>query len=236
MRFEVSQIESIIIKNEKLLDHKLGWRFINSSKETIQKNSGIGIITLNPGGKIFEKPVFSLNKGKNAYLDENWGDFNIGEDPLQIQIKALFEEINKRILYSSDFKDLMRASFMAHFIPYRSHSYDDLKNKRETLILSKNIWVSFIGSKLFNFKILICIGKKQFEILEEILMGNSNFMKIKSNFILTGWGNYQSEISTFSDNKNTFKLVYLQHLSRFKIFNRREGQENINELINYIVE
>ncbi|MFT6064419.1 MAG: hypothetical protein ACJAYY_000268 [Paraglaciecola sp.] len=236
MKFELNQIENTIIENEKILNHKIGWRFINSSSETIQNNSGIGIITLNPGGKTYEQPVFALSNRKNAYLDEKWGNFSIGQDPLQIQIKALFREINKRWSYNSDYKELMRDSFMAHLIPYRSNSYDSLSNKKETVLLSKNIWTSFIDSKFFNFKIIICIGKKQFEMLVEILTNESNYEKIDSKLLSTGWGNYQSEISTFSNKTKKFKLVYLQHLSRFKIFNRKEGQESIKKLIDYITE
>jgi hypothetical protein len=234
MKFKLSQIKNTIIKNEELLNHKIGWRFINSSIETIQKNSGIGIITLNPGGKKYEQPVFALNNRKNAYLDENWGNFSKGQDPLQIQIKALFKEINKRWSYNSDYKELMRDSFMAHLIPYRSNSYDDLSNKKATIFISKEIWTSFVNSKFFDFKIIICIGKKQFKILEEILTNETNFEKMNSKLISTGWGNYQSEISTFSNSTKKFKLVYLQHLSRFKIFNRKEGEESVKKLIDYI--
>ena len=34
----------------------------------------------------------------------------------------------------------MRDSFMAHFIPYSSNSFDDLNNKKHTINLSKKIW------------------------------------------------------------------------------------------------
>ncbi|GGG88589.1 hypothetical protein GCM10011416_01080 [Polaribacter pacificus] len=234
MKFELSEIENIIIKNERLLSHRIGWRFINSSIETVLDNSGIAIITLNPGGNIYEQPVFALNNRKNAYLDENWGDFPKGQDPIQIQIKALFKEINKRWSYNSDYKELIRDSFMAHLIPYRSNSYDDLSNKKETIFLSKYIWSSFINSKFFDFKIIICIGKIQFEILEEILTNETNFEKLDSKLISTGWGNYKSEIITFSNITKKFKLVYLQHLSRFKIFNRKEGEDSVKKLIDYI--
>jgi hypothetical protein len=236
MKFELNKIENTIIENEKLLNHKIGWRFINSSLETIQNNSGIAIITLNPGGKIYKQPVFTLKNRKNAYLDEKWGDFSRGQDPLQIQIKSLFKEINKRWSYNSDYQELMRDSFMAHLIPYRSNSFEDLSNKKETIILSKTIWTSFIDSKFFDFKIIICIGKKQFDILEEILTNESNYEKVNSKLLSTGWGNYKSEISTFANNNKKFKLVYLQHLSRFKIFNRKEGQESIKKLIDYITD
>jgi len=35
MKFELNQIENIIIKNEKLLNHKIGWRFIYDSFNTL---------------------------------------------------------------------------------------------------------------------------------------------------------------------------------------------------------
>lgn len=67
-------------------------------------------------------------------------------------------------------------------------------------------------------------------------MNDSDFEKVNNVFLSTGWGNYKSEITTFSYGTKNFKLVYLQHLSRFKIFNRKEGQDAIDKLINYITE
>jgi len=59
---------------------------------------------------------------------------------------------------------------------------------------------------------------------------------MNSKLISTGRGNYQYEISTFSNNTKDFKLAYLQHLSRFKIFNRKEEEEDIKKLFDYITE
>ena len=44
-------------------------------------------------------------------------------------------------------------------------------------------------------------------MLEKELLNESDFKKVNSKFILTGWGNYQSEISTFSDGTKKSNLL-----------------------------
>ena len=218
------------------LNHSLGWRFINSSKNTLSKNSGIALITLNPGGDKYEKPICSLEENNNAYLDENWTIYAKGQDPLQKQIQYLFQEIHKRTLKYDSSENLIRNSFMAHFVPFRSPNFDSLHSKKESVEFSMSLWKEIINSENFNFSLIICIGKEQFEKFEKIFNTYKNYELIKTEMVPTGWGNYQSIINRYKKDGEIITLVYLQHLSRFRIFNRENGKEQVNLLLNTITE
>jgi len=232
---ELENISQSIDEKYKDLKHTLGWRFINSSKNTIQNNSGICMVTLNPSGDIFEESICALDDSKNAYLDENWENRGVGKDKLQIQIQYMFNEIHQRTNTYENHKELMRNSFMAHFIPFRSPTFDLLHNQKLSVDFSKKLWKQIFKSPSFNFSTIICIGREQFEVLEELLMNSYSFNNSKE--IKTGWGNYKSVINEYSNNRKKVKLVYLQHLSRFSIFNRKEnkGKEEIKILFDYIM-
>lgn len=227
---------SINRKKYQELGHSLGWRFINSSINTVEKNSGICLITLNPSGNIFHNSICSLKNKENAYLDEKWGNKDSGKDRLQIQIQHLFHEIHRRTSTYENTEELMRDSFMAHFVPFRSNTFDKLHNKNLSVEFSKQLWTQMIRSENFKFSIIICIAKDHFDIINEILKEEYTLNATKK--FNTGWGNYKSTIKQYSMNNRKIKIIYLQHLSRFSIFDRKEnkGKPEIERIFNYLLE
>ncbi len=220
------------------LGHQLGWRFINSSINTVHHHSGICMITLNPSGSYYQESVCHLTENKNAYLDESWGNRSVGQDKLQLQIQYMFEELHKRISTYETSEDMMRNSLMAHFIPFRSNVYDDLVNKKQSVEFSTNLWRSYINSERFSFSTIICIGKVQFDAINSILQTSNGYHLTNTKNLSTGWGVYQAEVKEYVKNEKQLKVVYLQHLSRFSIFNRKEnkGKNEIKELFDYIID
>jgi hypothetical protein len=146
MKLDIKKICKSIENKHNELGHKLGWRFINSSINTYIDNSGICILTLNPGGSKFEKSICALQNGKNAYLDESWNNQAPGKDKLQVQIKFLFKEINKRLKKYESSEELMRNSLFAHFIPFRSQRFSKLHKKNDSIEFSENLWSNIVNS------------------------------------------------------------------------------------------
>jgi len=232
---KIEKICQSIDKKHQELGHTLGWRFINSSSDTIKENSGICLITLNPSGNTFEKSICVLKNKKNAYLDESWGNKDVGKDKLQIQIQHLFNEIHTRTNTYENNEILIRNSFMAHFVPFRSNTFDELHNKNLSVEFSKQIWRQILNSENFKFSIIICIAKEHFEFVNEILLEKYELNITKE--LNTGWGAYKAIINQYSIENRKLKIIYLQHLSRFSIFNRKEnkGKPEIERIFNYLL-
>ncbi|OGV67402.1 MAG: hypothetical protein A3K19_23565 [Lentisphaerae bacterium RIFOXYB12_FULL_65_16] len=69
------------------LGYDLGWRFLYSPKATLGPSTDIAFFGINPGGKVFEPPVASVEQG-NAYRTECWPGNGAS---LQREVKKLFQ-------------------------------------------------------------------------------------------------------------------------------------------------
>ena len=122
-------IEDIKIEY-KTNPNKLGWRFLHTSKKTLEKNHQILLITLNPGGKIpDDHPIESCENG-SAYLSESWRGKKPGTAKLQVQIQLLFRGIANN-LGIEDYKEVLESSVRGHFIPFRSTYLKSLQEPKK---------------------------------------------------------------------------------------------------------
>ena len=223
----IKEIESEYTKS----NNNLGWRFLSTSKATLEKNSGIFLVTLNPGGRkiIPGHGVASCEDGC-AYITESWKGKSTGTSLLQQQFRLLFKELATHLDYDDHIK-LMESSVCGHFIPFRSPDYQSLKNKKQAVDLGKRIW-----SKIFSFNIptvAICIDKKTYKYFSELLLivGCSIIESVE---LPIGWGKYNATVAKYKNSGDITTLIRFPHLSGFAIFGREKSTKNIKVIFNKI--
>lgn len=209
--------------------NQLGWRFLVTSKKTLEKNNGILFITLNPGGEEDRKdhPNESCENGC-AYITESWSNKEKpGASKLQKQYQLLFKEIAHK-LNVADYINVLEKSVCGYFIPFRSSGIETLKEKNECIIFSKKIWKNILANQ--KFKVIICIDKDTYKALNEILC-EMHYKSINETEFETGWGNYKSSIRKYNKNNEIITLLRFPHLSRYSIFGRNESKKFIEKIM-----
>ena len=160
------------IKEEVIVtSNNLGWRFLVNSKNTIAKNNGIYLITLNPGGDeiIPEQGQESCENG-SAYLNEVWGNNEPGKNPLQIQIQLMFKKISE-YLRKSDYISVLENSVSGYFIPFRSPNIKTLKDKGRIIKFSEKIWKKILLHST-HIKLIIVIDNDALKSMLKIFSDN----------------------------------------------------------------
>jgi hypothetical protein len=204
------------------------WRFLQTSINTLAHNNGILFITLNPGGKYGEKyqPVESCEEGC-AYLAESWRGRAPGKSRLQVQIQLLFKEIANRVGVQ-DFRTIMENSICGHFIPFRSPSFDSLKEKDRTIEFSRILWQKVLSN--LKFQLLLCIDNTTYKNITEILT-KLLYLKVQEERYPIAWGDYRCSIANFEKDGQKITLVWLPHLSTFSIFGREKSKEAVKKIM-----
>lgn len=196
----------------------LSWRFLYTPKSTFHPKQKLMFVGLNPGGHSLplgykENPSFEEG---NAYLLDQWREYEAGEYPLQKQIQMLFKSLS---LSSGsdpeDWKSFMNQTLSLNFCPFRSPNWKSLKNKSETLSFCKNLWVDIL--EYICPKAIVTMDKETFGFVEKILE-NMQFKKEFFEEALIGWGKTTYTVCSFSREENNIILVRFPHLSRYKIF------------------
>lgn len=216
-------------------ENKRGWRFLTTSRDTLINNSGILLVTLNPGGEK-AKEGHDRDSCENgcAYLKETWGKAKEpGMSVLQKQIQGIFREVAQRWHKNyGDYVGLMESSTCGNFIPFRSPSYKELEEKKKAIDFSKTIWREIISQN--DFKLIICIDKVTFKSMNDILSTNGFERKSCEN-LPTGWGEYKATIRRYSNKEKTISLVKFPHLSRFSIFGREKSKKDIKNIFDIML-
>jgi len=231
--------EEIVLEIEEKYsrsDNNIGWRFLTVSKNSLSTNSGIFLITLNPGGRK-EDPKQGKGSCESgcAYITEIWKEGCCpGSSTLQRQIQLLFQRIAKYNRYGyKNYTDLLENSVCGYYIPFRSPDFKSLKDKKRSLDLGKRIWKQvFINS---DFHLIICIDTITFSQVKDIL-SELNCFEINSRDYDTGWGKYKSTVVKYTRNNQRLTLVRFPHLSRFSIFGREASEQRIDTIFNKIFE
>lgn len=206
----------------------IGWRFLLTSKNTLEQNNGILLVSLNPGGdrEQPDHPSESCEAG-SAYLAESWKSKAPGTNKLQVQIQHLFREIATRIGVD-DYKAVLESSVCGHFIPFRSPSFEILKDKNRTIAFSIQLWKKLLTKK--EFRLIICIDKNSYRTFSEILADNG-YNKLAEQAEPIEWGKYTSLISHFKQGEKKTSLVWFPHLSKFAIFGREKSKAAITRIM-----
>ena len=204
------------------LDHTLGWRFLNVSKDVLGSNPQIALITANPGGNSIppDHGTASCESGC-AYLSENWGGSKKGQNKLQKQVQRLFDAIAEKIDFAPGGAALMESSLIAYYIPFRSPRLDQLPHKKESLSFANSLWSGLFGK--IHPKLILTIDHAAFRAFGDLLQQRFPSPPLPQHQVMqTGWGAYTAEIKRFGHGHNITTLVRLPHLSTFQLFARPE--------------
>ncbi len=222
------QLVSKIRHTYRDLDHHLGWRFLYSSRETLKPSTEIIFVGLNPGGKEFEKPQASCESG-NAYRSEKWNKKPPSHNALQEQVCLLYEGIAKAI-HSQSRDKLMDESLAGNFIPFRSQSIPKLDSPDPCRKLAREIWSSVLD--YVKPRLVITMGR---EVTDEIvgLIEEHATVAVPTKR-KTGWGEITYDLRRASLGGHRTLIIGLPHLSRFRIFGRKEAGEKFQPMWNAI--
>jgi len=229
MSISFEQLVSDIDRAYNRLGHKLGWRFLNVSRDVLRQDPAIALITSNPAGNTIpnDHPTASCESG-SSYLVESWHNKAPGASHLQIQVQRLFVKISEHTSSSISGSELIEKSLIGYFIPFRSPRLKDLKNRPESLVFGENLWMNVF--MLVRPKLIICIDKDTFSRLSTIIPKAFNCQQIQRQGMNTGWGTIKAEIVDYDSERN-IKLLRLPHLSTFKLFSRKQCEEPLNKLL-----
>lgn len=186
----------------------LGWRLLSSPASTL-RGAEVALLGLNPGGQIdrADHPRFAVSHG-SAYVEERWHNFPPGRNPLQTQVRALFDKLRvkpERVL-------------AGNLVPFRSPNWKALKNKRFALEFGRRLWTEIL--KRARPRLVIGMGREVTHNLRAILgAGPSKRHRV-------GWGCVTGTCATFQGGL----LVGLPHLSRFTIVTRPASQSGLQSL------
>jgi uncharacterized protein (DUF697 family) len=183
------------------LGYKLGWRFLTSPERNIDTAS-VALITINPGGNVFEPARYSVEDG-SAYVIESWKDCPPGQQALQRQVQQMFEIMN------IDPKDVLSG----YLVPFRSRNWADLPRKSEALKFGAGLWREVFAPR--RVKTVIAFGKDTAPYVSDIL--GARF----SRKISAGWGDQTIDEYSFGIDG---RMLVLPHLSRYALFGREPSE------------
>lgn len=187
---------------------EMGWRFITCPERNLY-TAPIALITLQPAGETPHGPEWSCEEG-SAYEIESWEGKPIGRHILQVQIQRLCEMLN---IAPADL-------FSAHYVPFRSPSWEIMPRKKEALAFSHQLW-AWAFSRMVA-RTVICLGNKA-RLETAKLTGATLEMRLPSK-----WGN------TFIYRYKTIDgrtLIGLPHLSRYQLFSRPVSEDAVRNFL-----
>lgn len=214
----------------------LKWSFLYTPKSTFSPLQDFMFVGLNPGGGLGEDAYEeSLScEGGNAYLVDQWSVFEAGKSPLQVQIQTFFKElVSCREQPSMDWKTFMDQSLALNFCPFRSPSWRDLGNKKNTLNFCRSLWTDILG--YIQPKSILTIDRVSHRNLISI-MNIQNFHEIYSETQTIGWSNVTYSLGVYSNGARKITLARFPHLSTYKIFSRTECQGTRTGVISKLAE
>jgi hypothetical protein len=200
----------------KKLGHSLGWRFLCTSRSTLSTNLRIALLTANPGGdRITDHPSASCESG-SAYVIEQWGTARRGEHKLQKQVQGLFSSLAERVRPVTTGNQLIEASLIGYFVPFRSPRWKDLHRPRESVEFARQLW-----SRIFQNvrpQLVITIDREAYATLGAIIAKATGARLIESVALPTGWGSYKADIDEYAGDDYHGVMLRLPHLSTFQLF------------------
>jgi hypothetical protein len=192
------------------LGHTIGWRFLTSPEKNIA-TADVALVTQNPGGDVDDPnaPRWSVEEG-NAYATESWRGVTAGQDPLQIQVKRLFEVIGVDI----------DSVLSGYFVPFRSPDWNSLNNRPQSTAFGRELWKAVFARSPAT--LIFAFGRDIAKDMCQIL-GANNLKSTPAH-----WGNLTIDSYICRDRKI---LVVLPHLSRFRLFYRPDSERAFKTLV-----
>ena len=192
---------SFIEAEYQKLGHALGWRFLTCPERNIDASS-VALVTINPGGRVFEPPSWSVEAG-SAYVIESWKGRTPGHENLQMQVRRMFEVMNMR-------PDKILSGYL---VPFRSQDWKSLSEKSASIRFGIDLWREVFTRA--NIHTVIAFGKDTAPYMISILRATPSASH------LAGWGEQTIEEYRFGKDG---RLVVLPHLSRFGLFGRPKSE------------
>tara|TARA_R110000751_G_scaffold220432_2_gene323093 strand:+ start:8093 stop:8764 length:672 start_codon:yes stop_codon:yes gene_type:complete len=198
------RIEDAYVKS----GNSLGWRLLASPAHVVN-HAGIALLGLHPGGRVrpADHAEFAMASG-SAYEVEQWANHPAGQNPLQVQVRTLFELLDVRP------EDVLAGNL----VPFRSPNIASLQNSKAAFQFGEQIWDEILNRARPN--LVIGMGRQTREILIRLL-GVKEAVSVP-----LGWGNITGTRGIFAGGV----FVGLPHLSRFRIMGRSESIPGIKAL------
>ena len=174
-----------------------------------------------------DHPSASCEEG-SPYKNESWGGKKPGESKLQIQIQKMFNKIHEKLNYPDSKLELIESTLSGHFVPFRSPRLKDLGYEKEAFDFGEKLWSKVLQS-IQPPELFVCIDHKTTKRIRKIIATIYNLPEGKPCKVETGWGNTTADIIEFGSNAEV-KLLRLPHLSSFKLFSRKECEEEIEDI------
>lgn len=207
-------------------NHTLGWRFLCSSKKSLN-NPQVALITLNPGGnEIPDGHSWGSCENGSAYLTECWNvSSRPGQSSLQRQIQLMFERVIKLSGLNVNRDKFIERSLCGYFVPFRSPRLEDLQDKQQSFEFASILW-----SRLFKYispRLFICIDVKTHKKLRPLLIDAYRLSLVKTQEYRTNWGNVTATLDELNG-VSQMNLLRLPHLSTFKLFTSGKCQDQLD--------
>lgn len=210
------------------LSHDQGWSFLYTPGATLNSQSRFLFMGLNPGGEGERNNVSLTTEKGNAYHPEVENDWlgNGQAAPLQTQVVKFYEMLGCRLGY--DAKKLMDSTLAANFCPYRSPSWNALKEKDRTISFCVQLWTElFLNLELTT---IVCMSSLVYDKMSSIIAGcGSHEMDRGTEEV--GWGKVKYYYKTFKLNDRDIYMICLPHLSRYKIFSSQKCAPQVDAIV-----
>ena len=129
--------------------------------------------------------------------------------------------------------DLLHRSLAAYFVPFRSPSFEALAQPQESLTFASQLWERVFET--IDPKLVITIDQhttdRLIRILSEKLAGTPSTQQFP-----IGWGNYNADLISFASGRAARSGLRLPHLSRFRVFGRRQSEPYLRRMVEVAVE
>jgi hypothetical protein len=135
-----------------------GCRFLYSSRDTFDRNTGLLIAGINPGREEDMRDRSFAENGRNAYLGETWS-----RSPYQLRIKALMEAIYRHFgVAEADLEAAINQTLTANFMPFRSNRSSDIRGEAGRLArsYSTDLWCRILPKA--RVRAVVCSGDLAF--------------------------------------------------------------------------
>jgi len=205
---------------------ELGWSLLYGLFDNMwSPKYPLAFLGLNPAGREnFGSNLFS-DTG-SSYLYEDWG-YGKGQSPLQLQVVELFKVLAQSFSSSVSHIDLLNYSLAANWIPFRSAKWVDLPNKNEALLFSRELWKKRLHK--VPTSLYVVMSKIVFNEIRHLLV-NVGYVQVVEYSKQIGWGRVTYQVVEFERSGHRAALIRLPHLSRYKIFSRKECMPAIKDV------
>lgn len=211
------------------LGHQLGWRFLYTPAQTLAPETALAFVALNPGDDKYHRPILSVEEG-NAYRTESWWGPR-QQRGLQCQVRLLYEAVAERD-DGRTWEELMDQTLALNFCPFRSPGWPPLVSPKESIEFSGRMWAGVL--KIVEPSVIVCLGNDPMRYLDPVLRAHGAAPKGPVEKRPVAWGNVKYAVARYTTSRGEVTMVGLPHLSRFRIFGRRESQDATTEIVDTV--